>query len=188
MRLVHTPRYEDARGFYSETYNDREMTEIGIDTRFVQDSHSLSRREGTVRGLHYQLPPHGQDKLVRVARGSILDVAVDVRRGSPTFGRHVARVLSAAAWNQLLIPAGFAHGFCTLEAETEVLYKLSAHWAPEHERGILWNDPALGIEWPVTEAEALLSDKDRANPRLAEAVDLYDATQSAGPTAARSRR
>lgn len=174
VRLVHPPRYGDARGFYSETYNARELEALGIDTAFVQDSHSLSRERGTVRGLHYQLPPYAQDKLIRVVRGSVLDVAVDVRRGSPTFGRHVARTLSAEAWNQLLVPVGFAHGFCTLEPDTEVLYKLSAYWAPEHERGILWSDPALGIDWPVTEAAAVVSEKDRALPTLAAAEDLFD--------------
>lgn len=173
VRLVHPPRYADGRGFYSETYNARELRELGIDSRFVQDSHSLSRERGTVRGLHYQLPPQAQDKLIRVVRGSVLDVAVDVRRGSPTFGRHIARVLSAEDWNQLLVPAGYAHGFCTLEPDTEVLYKLTDFWAPELERGILWNDPALRIEWPVTYQDAVVSAKDRELPTLAEAVDLF---------------
>ena len=169
VRLIVPPRYEDERGFYSETYNARELGELGIGTRFVQDSHSFSARKGTIRGLHYQLPPSAQAKLIRVTRGAILDVAVDIRRGSPTFGRHVARVLSDRDWRQLLIPAGFAHGFCTLEPDTEVLYKLSAFWAPDHERGIRWNDPALDIDWPVTEAEAVVSPKDAALPGLADA-------------------
>lgn len=175
MVLIRPPKYGDERGFYSETYNQRELREAGLDLTFVQDSHSLSRERGTVRGLHYQIPPHAQDKLVRVVRGSVLDVAVDLRRGSGTFGRHVARVLSAESWNQLLVPVGFAHGFCTLEPDTEVLYKLSDYWAPEHERGILWSDPALDIDWPVEPESAVVSAKDRALPTLAQATDLFDA-------------
>ncbi|MFS8636624.1 MAG: dTDP-4-dehydrorhamnose 3,5-epimerase [Gemmatimonadota bacterium] len=165
-------RYGDERGFLSEVYQRDAFAAAGIDIEFVQENHSYSARRGTVRGLHFQIPPRAQAKLVRVARGAILDVAVDIRPGSPTFGRHVAVVLSAENWKQLYIPVGFAHGFCTLEPDTEVIYKLSDVYAPELERGLLWNDPALGIEWPVSEAEAILSPKDRTHPRLSELEEL----------------
>lgn len=167
VRLITPPRFTDPRGYFSETYNRRDLAQAGIDMAFVQDNQSLSVAAGTVRGLHFQTPPHAQAKLVRVIRGAILDVAVDIRRGSPTFGRHVHAVLSAENGSQMLIPEGFAHGFCTLEANTDVLYKASDYYAPEHDKGLAWNDPALGIDWPVSEAEATLSDKDRAQPALA---------------------
>lgn len=172
VKLITPVKHGDSRGFFSETYNQRDLAAAGINTEFVQDNHSLSGPRGTVRGLHYQLPPFAQDKLLRVVRGSVLDIAVDVRRGSPTFGRHVSVVLSAEDWTQVLVPAGFAHGFCTLEPDTEVIYKVSDYYAPEHDRGILWNDPDLGIEWPVDAGEALLSERDRKHPRLQDAQDL----------------
>lgn len=172
--LVLRPRkFEDARGFFSETYNAGALAGHGVDLTFVQDNQSLSVDRGVVRGLHFQLPPFAQAKLVRVLRGSILDVAVDIRRDSPTFGQHISAIISAEAWNQILVPVGFAHGFCTLEANTEVAYKVSAPYAPQHDRGILWNDPALGIDWPVDGTTAVLSDKDRLHPTLAEAPDLF---------------
>ncbi len=172
---VITPRkYGDHRGFFSETYNRRALAEAGIDLEFVQDNHSLSVERGVVRGLHFQLPPFAQDKLVRVVRGAVLDVAVDIRRRSPTFGRHVSVVLSAEAWNQLLVPVGFAHGFCTLEPNTEVIYKVSNYYSPLHDRGLLWNDPELNIQWPVREDRAVLSDKDTKLPRFSEIRDLFD--------------
>ena len=151
----------DGRGFFSEVYSRRSLAGAGIDTDFVQDNHSLSACKGTVRGLHFQTPPRAQDKLVRVVRGSVFDVAVDLRRSSPTYGRHVSVVLSAEAWNQMLVPVGFAHGFVTLEPDTEVLYKVSDYYAPDHDDGLLWNDPALGIRWPIPEKEVVLSEKDR---------------------------
>ena len=151
----------DGRGFFSEVYSRRSLAGAGIDTDFVQDNHSLSACKGTVRGLHFQTPPRAQDKLVRVVRGSVFDVAVDLRRSSPTYGRHVSVVLSAEAWNQMLVPIGFAHGFVTLEPDTEVLYKVSDYYAPDHDDGLLWNDPALGIRWPIPEKEVVLSEKDR---------------------------
>ena len=157
VRLIVPDRFRDERGFFSETYSRRALAEAGIADEFVQDNHSLSVPAGTVRGLHYQLPPFAQAKLVRVMRGAILDVAVDLRRGSPTFGRHVAATLSAAAWNQLFVPVGFAHGFCTLEPDTEVVYKVTAYYSREHDRGIRWDDPELGIDWPVDPAAAVLS-------------------------------
>lgn len=158
----------DHRGFFSEVYNEKVLEAAGIRTRFVQDNHSLSAEAGTVRGLHFQTPPFAQAKLVRVARGAVFDVAVDLRHGSPSYGRHVSVALSAQAWNQVLVPVGFAHGFITLEPDTEVLYKVSDYYAAECDKGLLWNDPALGIEWPIAEQDAILSGKDRAQPRLAD--------------------
>lgn len=160
-------RFDDARGFFSEVYNARQLAEHGVSLTFVQDNHSLSREPGTIRGLHFQTPPYAQDKLVRVPRGRILDVAVDIRRGSPTFGKHVAVELSAESWNQLLVPTGFAHGFCTLEPDTEVLYKVTAYYAPDHDKGLLWDDPALAIAWPFGRETARVSDKDARQPALA---------------------
>jgi dTDP-4-dehydrorhamnose 3,5-epimerase len=162
-----TPRkFGDHRGFLSETYNKHALAAQGIGIEFVQDNHSFSAERGTIRGLHFQTPPHAQVKLVRVAQGSALDVAVDIRRGSPTYGKFVSAVISAEAWNQILVPIGFAHGLCTLEADTVVIYKVSSYYAPDHDLGLAWNDPDLGIDWPVGEAEAKLSDKDRRQPRL----------------------
>jgi dTDP-4-dehydrorhamnose 3,5-epimerase len=164
--LIEPARFGDSRGFFSEVWSRRTLAQHGLEAEFVQDNHSLSREVGVVRGLHFQTPPAAQGKLVRVVRGAILDVAVDIREGSPTFGRHVAAVLSAENWRQLWVPRGFAHGFATLEPDTEVIYKVDAYYDRAADAGILWNDPALGIEWPVT--EAVLSDKDRAAPRLAD--------------------
>ena len=173
--LILTPkRFDDARGFFSETYNERLWQKLGIDLRFVQDNHSHSAQPGTVRGLHYQVPPHAQDKLVRVTRGAIFDVAVDIRVGSPTFGRHVRTVISAAEWNQILVPAGFAHGYATLEPDTEVFYKTTDFYAPDLERAVRWNDPAIGIEWGLAQGQAVVSDRDAQAPLLADAVDLFD--------------
>ena len=168
VKLI-TPRiFRDARGFFSETFSARALAAAGIDVPFVQDNHSHSADKGVVRGLHFQTPPHAQAKLIRVARGTILDVAVDIRVGSPTYGRHVSAVLSAENWTQIWIPEGFAHGFCTLEAGTEVIYKVSAYYAPESDHGLRWNDAALGIDWPVDAAQAILSEKDAQLPLLTE--------------------
>lgn len=168
VRLVVPDRFGDERGYFSETYNRQVFAASGIGDEFVQDNHSLSGPVGTVRGLHYQLPPFAQGKLVRVVRGAIHDVAVDLRRDSPSFGAHVAATLSAANGHQLYVPEGFAHGFCTLEPDTEVVYKVTAYYSREHDRGIRWDDPALGIAWPVQAAAAVLSAKDRTLPRLAD--------------------
>ena len=168
VKLLTPKKHGDHRGFFSETYNRKTLAAAAIDINFVQDNHSLSAEKGTVRGLHFQTPPFAQDKLVRVARGSVFDVAVDLRQGSRSYGRHVGVVLSAEEWNQILVPTGFAHGFMTLEPDTEIIYKVSDYYAPEHDRGLLWNDPALGIRWPIPEGEAVLSDKDRGHPRLAD--------------------
>lgn len=161
-------KLEDERGFFSETWNAADLARAGIDVAFVQDNHSLSYARGVARGLHFQTPPFGQDKLVRVLRGAVFDVAVDIRKGSPTFGRWVGLELSAAAWNQILVPKGFAHGFVTLEPDTEVAYKVSAPYSQPHEHSIRFNDPALGIRWPVAMDDVVMSAKDAAAPLLAE--------------------
>ena len=161
-------RFADDRGFFSETWNEAAWREAGIDTDFVQDNHSLSKARGTLRGLHFQAPPAAQEKLVRVTQGSAFDVAVDLRPGSPTYRQWVGVTLSAAKWNQLLIPQGFAHGFLTLEPDTEVQYKASAAYSPAHDRAILFDDPAIGIDWPLPAADLHLSDRDLAAPLLAE--------------------
>src|SRR5687767_6270997 len=173
VKVLFPKKFGDHRGFFSEVYSDKLLAGLGIEARFVQDNHSLSAETGVVRGLHYQLPPMAQDKLIRVVRGAILDVAVDIRRGSPTFGKHVACVLSAENWKQMYVPAGFAHGFATLEPNTEVLYKVTNYYSPAHERGIRWNDPKLGIDWRTAEAAAVLSERDRKHPLLADATDLF---------------
>jgi dTDP-4-dehydrorhamnose 3,5-epimerase len=174
VRIVVPRRFEDARGFFSEVWNSRALAASGIVAEFVQDNHALNRRRGTVRGLHYQVPPYAQGKLLRVARGAVFDVAVDVRRGSPRFGRHVAVRLSSENWHQLWLPPGFAHGYCTLEADTEVQYKATDYYSPRHERGIAWDDPALAIDWPFDRAAMLVSERDRLLPRLAGQPDLFE--------------
>lgn len=174
VRIIEPRRFIDHRGFFSETFNGKAFAEAGLPTTWVQDNHSLSRPRGTVRGLHFQIAPFAQDKLVRVVRGSIYDVAVDLRQSSPTFGRSLAVVLSAEKGNQLFIPVGFAHGFCSLEDDTEVLYKVTNFYSAAHERGILWNDPELAIAWPVPEQSAVLSDKDKALPRLKDVPQHFD--------------
>jgi len=168
VKIIQTKRFGDERGFFSEVYNRLRFEEAGLEFDFVQDNHSLSIKAGTIRGLHFQCPPFAQGKLVRVTRGRILDVAVDLRRSSPTYGQHVAVELSAENWRQLLVPVGFAHGFCSLEPDTEVLYKVTSYYSAEHDRGLAFDDPALGIPWPIPVREAILSEKDCKHPRLAE--------------------
>jgi dTDP-4-dehydrorhamnose 3,5-epimerase len=160
-------RFADERGFFSEVWNQERFAEAGIGARFVQDNVSLSRMKGVVRGLHFQIAPAQQAKLVRVSRGAIFDVAVDIRRSSPTFGRWAGVVLSAEEWNQLFVPEGFAHGFVTLEDDTEVSYKVSAPYSSEHERAIRFDDPEIGIDWPI-EGAPVLSAKDASAPLLAD--------------------
>jgi dTDP-4-dehydrorhamnose 3,5-epimerase len=166
--LLSVRRFEDSRGIFIETYNRRDFAAVGITEEFVQDNHSLSVHPGTVRGLHFQVAPAAQAKLVRVLRGRILDVAVDLRADSPTFGQHVAAELSAENGLMFYIPAGFAHGFATREENTEVAYKVSALYAPGCDKGIAWDDPALGIDWDLAPEAARLSDKDKVLPRLGE--------------------
>ena len=173
VKILLPKQFKDHRGFFSEVYSTKLLNDAGIATPFVQDNHSLSVEKGVLRGLHYQVGPMAQDKLIRVVRGSILDVAVDIRRGSPTFGKHATAVVSADNWRQIFVPVGFAHGFVTLEPNTEVLYKVSTFYSPQHERGIRWNDPALGIDWGIAEDAAVLSDRDRRHPLFKEAQDLF---------------
>ncbi|NKB43489.1 MAG: dTDP-4-dehydrorhamnose 3,5-epimerase [Alphaproteobacteria bacterium] len=168
VKILRPKRHGDNRGFFSEAYSKASFAAVGIDITFVQDNHSLSADKGTVRGLHFQSPPFAQDKLVRVTRGAILDVAVDLRAGSPTYGQHVSAEISADEWNQILVPIGFAHGLVTLEPDTEVLYKVSNYYNADCDKGVLWNDPDIGIDWPLTEKEAVLSAKDKIQPTLSE--------------------
>ncbi|WP_311029280.1 dTDP-4-dehydrorhamnose 3,5-epimerase [Mesorhizobium koreense] len=166
-------RFSDARGFFCETYNASTFADAGISMSFVQDNHSFSAVKGVLRGLHYQLPPRAQDKLVRVTRGAILDVAVDIRRHSPDFGKWVALEVSAEKWNQILVPKGFAHGFVTLSDVTEVIYKVTDTYSPGHDRAIRFDDPDIGIDWPLPTAALVLSDKDRNAPLL-RAADTFE--------------
>jgi dTDP-4-dehydrorhamnose 3,5-epimerase len=170
---IRPARHGDERGFFSEIWNGERFAQAGLDYQWVQDNHSMSAAKGVLRGLHYQLPPAPQAKLVRVTRGSIYDVAVDIKRDSPTYGRWVGLILSAELWNQALIPAGFAHGFVTLEDNVEVQYKVSAPYRPDLDRAIRFDDPAIGIEWPIGGDAVQLSAKDQAAPKLADA-DLPD--------------
>ena len=169
-----TPRrFGDARGFFSEVYNRNAYAGFGIDVEFVQDNHSLSREVGVVRGLHFQSPPHAQAKLVRVGAGRVLDVAVDIRRGSPTYGRWVGVELSADAGNQLYIPVGFLHGFAVLEPNSELLYKCSDFYAPDCDGAVRFDDPDIGIDWGVDPKAAILSDKDAKAPFLKDFVSPF---------------
>jgi dTDP-4-dehydrorhamnose 3,5-epimerase len=167
--IIRPKRFLDVRGFFSEAYNKMLFARAGIDLDFVQDNQSFSANAGTVRGLHFQSPPYAQAKLIRAVKGRIFDVAVDIRKSSPTFGKYVSAEISAEEGNQILVPVGFAHGLCTLEPNTEVLYKVTNYYSPSHDLGIRWNDPAIGIDWPVDEANAHLSDKDRGLPFLGDA-------------------
>jgi dTDP-4-dehydrorhamnose 3,5-epimerase len=168
VKLLRAVRHADSRGFFSEVYREDALRTLGIDIRFVQENRSISMHRGVLRGLHFQIPPFAQAKLLWVAAGSIIDIAVDIRWGSPTFGRHVAVALSASEWTQTFVPEGFAHGFCALEPNTQVIYKVSSYYSAAHERGIYWEDPALGIDWPLGKGEAMLSEKDRNLPMLAD--------------------
>ena len=154
-------RFADARGCFAQTWNNADFTAAGIASRFVQDNHVHNAARGTVRGLHYQVPPKAQDKLVRVVRGSIFDVAVDLRRSSPTFGKWAALIVSAEKWNQLFVPRGFAHGYLAREDDTDIVYKVSDAYSPAHERSIRFDDAALGIDWPIAAGEVRLSARDR---------------------------
>jgi dTDP-4-dehydrorhamnose 3,5-epimerase len=170
--LIRPKRIGDARGFFCETFSAARYAEAGLPA-FIQDNESLSRTAGTLRGLHFQIPPFAQAKLVRCTRGALLDVAVDIRKGSPSYGRHVAVELSSENGLQVYVPIGFAHGFCTLEPDTQIEYKVSAPYSADHDRGLAWDDPALGVKWPVSAATAVLSDKDRKQPRLADLPAVF---------------
>ena len=162
-------KHSDQRGFFSETYSYKALTEVGIDLKFVQDNHAYSASKGVLRGLHYQLLPHAQDKLVRVSRGCILDVVVDVRKSSPTFGQWLSLEISSDKGNQILVPKGYAHGLLTLEDSTEVLYKVSNYYSKECDRSIFFDDPSLGIAWPGLDSGFIASEKDRNAPLLKDA-------------------
>lgn len=166
--LIKPKRFGDNRGYFMETYRQNLFEEHAGSVAFVQDNRSFSAEVGTVRGLHFQLAPKAQGKLVSCAAGALLDVAVDIRQGSPTYGRYVAAELTAENGEQLWVPAGFAHGFCTLVADTIISYKVTDYYSPELDRGVLWSDPEIGIDWPVTTESAVLSDKDRRQPMLAD--------------------
>lgn len=173
VKVIVPRRFCDSRGFFVEIYNQGRLEDHGLRFDFKQDNLSLSDAAGTIRGLHFQRPPFAQNKLVSVLRGAIYDVAVDLRRGSPTYGRSVSVTLTARDGNQLLVPVGFAHGFCTLVPDTLVFYKVTAHYSADHDDGVFWADPALDIPWPVGPAEAVLSDKDRRLPKLADVADCF---------------
>lgn len=167
-------RHGDERGFFSEVYNRDALAEIGILADFVQDNHSFSAHKGVIRGLHFQSPPFEQAKMVRVTRGEVLDIVVDIRNGSPTFGQHVAVRLSAENWKQLWVPAGFAHGLCTLTENVEVVYKVTGFYSREHDLGLAYDDGDLAIEWPVEPGSAVLSERDRHHPRLRDLPTYFD--------------
>lgn len=174
VKLIRTARIADVRGYFCETYVRPAFFDLDLDYDFIQDNQSSSAQAGTVRGLHFQQPPFAQAKLVRVLSGRILDVVVDLRRSLPSYGQHVAVELSDADDEQLLVPAGFAHGFCTLEPNTIVLYKVDALYSAAHDRGLNWADPKLAIQWPVAPENAVLSDKDRKLPMLDELTPVFD--------------
>ena len=173
LTLIVPKRFSDTRGHFSEIWSDRLFREKIENVSFVQDNQSMSAKKATVRGLHFQKPPYAQGKLVRVVRGSIFDITVDIRKGSPTYGRHVAVRLDAVEGAQLWVPPGFLHGFCTLEDQTEVFYEVTAYYSASHDAGVLWNDPDLGINWPVKAESVVISDKDQRHPRLRDLPDYF---------------
>jgi dTDP-4-dehydrorhamnose 3,5-epimerase len=173
VKLLTPVRHRDPRGFFSETWNQDRFAAAGVPGPFIQDNHAVSTEAGVVRGLHLQIGPNVQGKLVRAGRGAIWDVAVDVRRSSPTYGQYVAAEISAENWTQIWVPPGFLHGYCTLTAETEVIYKVTGPYDRSAERGVIWNDPALAVPWPVEAGKEILSDKDKLLPRLADCDDWF---------------
>lgn len=181
-RLVTTRRFGDDRGWFAETYNARSLAEQGITTHFVQDNQSFSASRGTLRGLHFQTPPHGQAKLVRCLRGAIFDVAVDMRAGSPTYGGWDGVELTAESGDQLFVPVGFAHGFVTLTSNCEIAYKVSDYYAPQSDGGVAWNDPQIAVDWPLAGRAPILSDKDSGLPLLAnfDSPFAYDGCRFSG--------
>src|SRR5689334_25406235 len=173
LLLLKPRRFADSRGYFVETYSERTLSGIGIAARFVQDNQSSSANRGTIRGLHFQLPPAAQAKLVRVLQGSVYDVAVDLRTGSPAYGRWTGVTLTADGGEQLFVPRGFAHGFCTLEPDTVLAYKVDEFYAPASDSGLIWNDPTLAVDWPVGPDEAVLSDKDLRLGRFKDFVSPF---------------
>lgn len=171
--LITPPRHGDARGFFSEVFRQDRFEAAAGPVVFVQDNHSRSRARGVIRGLHYQAPPAAQGKLVRVTRGAVYDAVVDARRGSPTYGRHIGVELGEENWRQLWVPPGFLHGFCTLTDDVEFLYKVTSYYSPEHDGAVAFDDPALGIDWPLDGGEAIVSDKDRRAPRFADMPAVF---------------
>ncbi len=181
VKLITPRRFGDKRGFFSETYNRRAFAEMGISGEFIQDNHAHSAERGTLRGLHFQAPPATQTKLLRVLRGAILDVVVDLRHGSPRFGQHIMVELTAESGQQILCPKGFAHGVLTLTPDTEIAYKVDAYFAPELDLGVRFNDPDLGIDWPLPESEMILSDKDLNQPFLRDLPAIFTYSDAAFP-------
>lgn len=173
VKIIRSRSFQDNRGTFSETYSKKDFAAAGLDQEFVQDNQSFSLSRGTIRGLHFQTEPAAQAKLVRVSQGAILDVAVDLRRGSPTYGKYVSEILSAENGTQLFIPRGFAHGFCTTQDNTVVNYKVSDFYSSAHERGIRWDDPALSIDWGATANQIVLSDRDQKHPFLKDQPDYF---------------
>ena len=174
VKLITPVKHGDNRGFFSEIYNRETLRAVGIDMEFVQENYSWSADVHTVRGLHFQTGDYAQDKLVQVVSGAILDFAVDVRRGSPWFGQYVCAEISADNWQQILVPKGFAHGLLTLQPDTAVMYRVTAHYSREHDAGVRWNDPDIGIDWPVRDGDAVLSEKDKQLPLLADCDTLFE--------------
>lgn len=173
VKLITPPRFNDPRGFFSETWKQGAFADAGILETFIQDNHAVSTGIGVLRGLHCQVGPNAQGKLVRCIRGAIYDVAVDARQGSPTFGQYVGAEISADNWTQIWVPVGFLHAYCTLTAETEVIYKVTGAYDKAAERGVIWNDPDIGIAWPVPADKVILSDKDKVLPRLRDLPGLF---------------
>jgi len=173
VKLLTPPRFNDPRGFFSETWKQGSFAEADVPGHFVQDNHAVSTARGVLRGLHCQIGPNAQGKLVRCIKGAIYDVAVDIRRGSPTYGQWVGAEISAENWTQIWVPVGFLHAYCTLTQETEVIYKVTGRYDKPAERGVIWNDPDIGIEWPVPASEVILSDKDKVLPRLQDCESWF---------------
>ncbi len=173
LLLFRAEKKPDRRGYVLPVYNKHYFESIGIVEEFVHENHCWSPKAGTVRGFHYQLPPYGQAKLIRVTRGRILDVNVDLRQSSPTFGCHAKAELSVEGWNQIFVPEGYAHCYCTLDDDTDVIFKLGSYYAPSHARGLVWNDPELNVDWPITETEAIVLERDRRYPGFSKLTELF---------------
>jgi len=181
VKLIRPKKHGDERGFFSEVFREELFARHGIGGAFVQDNQVYSANRGVLRGLHFQKPPNAQGKLVRCVHGAILDVAVDIRAGSPTYGQHVTAEISADNWAQIWVPPGFAHGYVTLEPDCQIIYKVTTYYAPASETGIAWDDPDLGVDWRLTGADLVMSEKDRHNPRLAEIITPFDYPAMASP-------